>query len=63
VQDILGSAAKRNRVPKDNSEKDDTETNRGLTIHSLDLVHLNSTGLQGMEGCFDLNPPNGSQLA
>jgi hypothetical protein len=50
--------SKRNRVLERESEKEEAETNSGLTIHSPNLVHLKSTGLQEVEGCFDFKPPH-----
>jgi hypothetical protein len=47
----------RNWVLESESEKGETDS--GLTIDNLNLVHLQSVGLQGVEGCFDLKPPHG----
>jgi hypothetical protein len=35
------------------------ETNSGLTTDNSDLAHLQCTGLQEVEGYFDLKPPHG----
>jgi len=59
VQDVFGMPSKRNRVLENDSETEETETDSGLTVYSLDLVHLYSIGLQGVERYFIFKPPHG----
>jgi hypothetical protein len=47
--------SKRNGIIDEDIEKEETD---GRTVHSLTLMHFQSTGLQGVEGCFDHKLPH-----
>jgi len=52
-------SSKRNRVLESDSKKKrqtQRQTMDWLTTDNLNLVHLSSIGLQGVEGCFNVKP-------